>query len=70
MGFDVIIPTYKVAPEFIQQALESVQKQTLDNWHCWIVDGTPTDYQGYDEFRAVVDSFTTSDKFSYLYCHP
>ena len=46
MGFDVIIPTYKVAPEFIQQALESVQKQTLDNWHCWIVDGTPTDYQG------------------------
>ena len=24
------------------------------------------DSHGYDEFRAVVDSFTTSDKFSYL----
>ena len=46
MGFDVIIPTYKVRPEFIQNALESVESQTLDNWRCWIVDGTPTDESG------------------------
>ena len=66
MGFDVIIPTYKVSPEFIQTALESVQSQTLDNWRCWIVDGTPTDYESYEDFMKVVNTFTTSDKFIYL----
>ena len=66
MNFDIIIPTYKVAPEFIQQALTSVESQTIDNWHCWIIDGTPETHETYDEFMSIMKTYDSKDNFSYL----
>jgi|TARA_R110000851_G_scaffold227_4_gene774 glycosyltransferase involved in cell wall biosynthesis len=66
MGFDVIIPTYKVSPEFIQQALTSVESQTIDNWHCWIIDGTPETHETYDDFMSIMNVYDAKDNFSYL----
>ena len=66
MDFDVIVPTYKVSPEFITRCLDSVVKQNVDTWHCWIADGTPTDHETYEPMMAAMAPFLESEKFTYL----
>ena len=66
MDFDVIIPTYKVSPEFITRCLDSVVNQTVDTWHCWIADGTPKDHDTYQPMVEAMAPFLDSEKFTYL----
>ena len=43
--FDVIIPIYRVNPDWVSEALESLVAQTVGiaYWNAFIVDGTPID---------------------------
>lgn len=66
MDFDVIIPTYKVSPEFITRCLDSVVNQTVETWHCWIADGTPQTHESYGPMMEAMAPFLDSEKFTYL----
>ena len=66
MDFDVVVATYKVSPEFITRCLESIVKQTVETWHCWIVDGTPEDHESYEPLLEAMAPFLNSEKFTYL----
>lgn len=66
MEFDVVVATYKVSPEFITRCLESIVKQTVETWHCWIVDGTPENHESYKPLIEAMTPFLKSEKFTYL----
>ncbi|MDP6959272.1 MAG: glycosyltransferase, partial [Planctomycetota bacterium] len=51
----VIVPTYNRA-HLVGETLESIQKQTLSDWECLIVDDGST-----DNTQAVAESFASSD---------
>jgi len=54
--FDVIIPTYKIRPELISRCLDSISNQDFVDYTVYLVDGTPVDWEHYDEFRSIVDN--------------
>ena len=60
----VIVPTYNRS-HLVGETLESIQKQTLSDWECLIVDDGST-----DDTQAVAESFASSDgkdRFHYFY---
>ena len=64
--FDVVVPIYRIKPAWLKQCLQSIQDQTIDDWKCFIVDGTPLTWPNYEESMLVVDSFVSTDsRFSY-----
>jgi glycosyltransferase involved in cell wall biosynthesis len=64
--FDIIVPTYRIRPAWLEECLQSIQCQTVDTWQCYIVDGTPEDWPLYDELMSVVDSYLSDGRFTYL----
>ncbi|TCL36080.1 glycosyl transferase family 2 [Anaerospora hongkongensis] len=60
----IIIPAYNVG-QFISETLESIQRQTFDNWEAIIVDDGST-----DNTIEVVKNFTQNDKRFRLICQP
>ncbi len=64
--FDVIVVTYKVSPEFITRCLDSIQSQTFSDYHVYICDGTPEDYEGYTDIMKTFDNYTTDSRFTLL----
>jgi len=60
----IIIPAYNVG-QFISETLESVQRQTFDNWEAIIVDDGST-----DNAVEVVKHFIQNDKRFRLICQP
>ena len=60
MTVSVVIPTYNSA-QFIEQTLQSVQRQTLTDWEALIIDGGST-----DETAAIVARYAKADpRFSW-----
>tara|TARA_B100000683_G_scaffold103358_1_gene102033 strand:- start:1419 stop:2306 length:888 start_codon:yes stop_codon:yes gene_type:complete len=53
--FDIVVPTYKIRPELIERCLDSIVAQDYDAYRVILVDGTPDDWDDYDEFRSVID---------------
>lgn len=43
--FDIVIPIYNVAEDFLRPCLDSVKNQTNQNWNAWIVDSTPESHE-------------------------
>jgi len=64
--FDIIVPTYRIRPAWLKECLQSIQRQTVSDWHCYIVDGTPEDWPHYEELMSVVDSYVSDARISYL----
>jgi len=64
--FDIIVPTYRIRPAWLKECLQSIQRQTVSDWHCYIVDGTPEDWPHYEELMSVVDSYVSDERISYL----
>lgn len=60
--FDVIVPIYRVQPDLVEECLASVRNQTHEDWTCWIVDGTPLDWEHYETLSRLIDNFTSSDE--------
>jgi glycosyltransferase involved in cell wall biosynthesis len=54
--FDIIIPTYKIRPDLIKRCLDSIDDQVFKKHKVYLVDGTPSDWEHFKEFRSVVDS--------------
>ena len=55
--FDIIIPIYKIKPKFLEQCLVSINAQTFENFETWIVDGTPEDWEHYDEDMELISRY-------------
>jgi len=53
--FDIVVPTYKIRPELIERCLDSIVAQDYDAYRVILVDGTPDDWEHYQQFRSVVD---------------
>ena len=51
----IIIPTYNRA-ELLKETLDSVMKQTYEQWECIIVDDGSS-----DNTKQVVENYTTKD---------
>ena len=64
--FDIIVPIYRIKPEWLEQCLASIQRQTVSDWQCYVVDGTPEDWPQYDELMSVVDSFVSDTRITYV----
>ena len=65
--YDVVIPIYKVQPEWIVECLDSVLAQKIQAWRVIIVDGTPSDDDMADAIAAVCLDYVNSDpRFHYL----
>ena len=61
--FDVIIPIYQIDPKILRFCLESVKHQTFFEYEVWIIDGTPYDWEKYEEVLEVVSDFS---EFNYM----
>ena len=65
--YDVVIPIYRVKPEWIVECLDSVIAQKIQEWRVIIVDGTPLDDYMADAIAAVCLDYVNSDpRFHYL----
>ena len=65
--FDIVVPIYRVTPEWIEQCLDSVIAQKIQQWQVFIVDGTPSDDETADAIAAVCQTYVASDeRFHYL----
>ena len=60
--FSIIIPTYNRAP-MIGKAIESVIKQSFENWECIVIDDGST-----DETKSVVAKYAQIDS-RIRYCY-
>ena len=54
--FDIIIPTYKIKPDLIRRCLDSIANQDFTDYKVYLVDGTPPDWEHFEDFRSIVDS--------------
>ena len=52
----IIIPVYKVKPEYLRETLLSIAYQTYDHWEACIVD----DCSGMPELTTIIDEFKTA----------
>jgi len=59
--FDVIVPIYRVEPELVVECLASIRSQTHEDWNCWIIDGTPPEWESARQLSRVIDHFVESD---------
>ena len=64
--FDIIVPIYRIKPAWLEQCLASIQRQTVSDWQCYVVDGTPKEWPQYDELMSVVDSFVSDTRITYV----
>ena len=67
VAFDIIIPIYQVHPTILRECLESVCNQTHQDWHCYVVDGTPTDWKHIEEHQTLIREILDKeqDRFTY-----
>ena len=67
VAFDVIIPIYQIHPTILRECLESVFTQEHEDWHCYVVDGTPHDWKHIDAHNKLIQEYQQRDsnRFSY-----
>lgn len=54
-SIDIIIPCKNAGP-FLNQCLESIQKQTIQDWNCWVIDDHST-----DDSKQITQAFEAKD---------
>ena len=60
--FDVILPLYKVKPQYLKQCLKSIsysvqKKHFSGEYNIIIIDKTPIDWKYYDECLELIESY-------------
>ena len=55
--FDVIVPTYQPPISLLKKCLESIRKQSFQDYTVWICDGTPEDWRRYDAMQQVFEEY-------------
>ena len=61
MGFDIIVPIYRISEELILRAFDSIKAQSFTDYEVYVCDGTPLEHSIYDA-QAVVECYG----FNYL----
>lgn len=59
----VIVPVYNVEPEFLEECIHSVMKQTYTNWELCLVDDAST----MDEVATTLKKYEHSEKIKVIY---
>jgi glycosyltransferase involved in cell wall biosynthesis len=60
--FDVIIPIHKTQPDFLKECIGSVINQDYKDFQCYMVDGTPPEWGGYEENREYLNEIVSTDE--------
>ena len=67
MDYDVIVPIYKMKTDFLDRCLQSIADQTHTEWKCFISDGTPEDWEDYEEMMDIVNKYVEQDSKKFIY---
>jgi len=59
--FDIVIPVWKMKTDYLKTCLESIQAQTFKKFKCFIIDGSPTDWEEYEEQQRMIKSIMKKD---------
>lgn len=63
--FDIVIPIWKMKTKYLKTCLESVLAQTHQEYKCYIIDGTPTDWEEYDAQMRMLKPILKDRRFEY-----
>ena len=68
--FDIIIPILKMKPKYLQDCLASLKTQQHRKFKCYIIDGSPEDWEQYEESMEVINSMMDNDRRFEYHRHP
>lgn len=60
--FDIVIPIWKMKTQYLRNCLHSIQAQTFTDWKVYIIDGSPTDWENYEEQQNFINEIIDSDE--------
>jgi len=63
--FDIVIPIWKMKTKYLQTCLESLKAQTYADFKCFIIDGTPKDWEHYDKQMKMLQPYLNDNRFRY-----
>lgn len=67
MKFDIVVPVYRTNLDYLEECIDSIVNQKYKNFECFIVDGTPPDYQESSEITDLCLSYVEQDnRFHYI----
>jgi len=68
--FDIIIPILKMKPRYLHDCLNSLKAQQYKKFKCYIIDGSPKDWEHYKESMKVIKGMMKGDKRFEYHRHP
>jgi len=68
--FDIIIPILKMKPKYLHECLASLKAQQHRKFKCYIIDGSPEDWEQYKESMDVINSMMKKDRRFEYHRHP
>ncbi len=68
--FDIIIPILKMKPKYLHECLASLKAQQHKKFKCYIIDGSPEDWELYKESMDVINSMMKKDRRFEYHRHP
>jgi glycosyltransferase involved in cell wall biosynthesis len=68
--FDIIIPILKMKPKYLHECLASLKAQQHRKFKCYIIDGSPEDWELYKESMDVINSMMKKDRRFEYHRHP
>lgn len=65
--FDIIVPIYRTNLNYLKECIASIEGQIHENFVCYLVDGTPLDYEESTEITDLCMEYVTKDdRFNYI----
>ena len=68
--FDIIIPILNMKPRYLHDCLNSLKAQQYKKFKCYIIDGSPKDWEHYKESMKVIKVMMKGDKRFEYHRHP
>ena len=68
--FDIIVPIWKMKPAYLSDCLASIEAQQHKDFKCYIVDGSPEDWELYGEQMELIEKYTEDDRRFEYHRHP
>lgn len=59
--FDIVIPVWKMKTDYLKTCLESIQAQTFKKFKCFIIDGSPLDWEEYETQQRMIKRIMKED---------
>jgi len=68
--FDIIVPIWKMKPTYLGDCLASIEAQQCKDFKCYIIDGSPEDWELYGEQMKLIEKYTKNDERFEYHRHP